>query len=148
MSGIDPETGGETPQDRLDAGPELLLLALGPLLWSVQLLVGYGVASHACFPSYTPWMQSPPPGWAGLPGWLVALNLAAAAGAAAGAFVAWRRWRRLPAEIEAPARTHLETGKGRARFLTLCATLTAAGFAIAVLFNTVGILWIPSCWQM
>lgn len=132
-----------SPTARRVAGPTLLLAALaaGPGAWAIQLVVDYGLASHACFPGAVPLRQSPPGGWTGEAAVLLALNLACLALAAAGAAVSLRALRRAGPRPEGaePRRT---------RFLAYCGLLSGVGFSLAVLFDTVVVLAVPGCWRI
>ncbi|MGH7025692.1 MAG: hypothetical protein ACREEB_19190 [Caulobacteraceae bacterium] len=116
----------------------ILGVAAGPAAWVLQLVLGYGLASYACYPSDAPARVSPPPGWHGEAGVLLGLNLACLALALAGAALSLTLWRdsgRGPAE-------------GRARFLAMCGMFSCLGFATAILFDTVPILAVPACWSI
>lgn len=126
----------------------LVALAAGPAAWVAQLMLGYGLSSYACFPGDQPWEQAPPPGWGGERPALIAINLVCLALALAGFWIALGAWRRVRGEKEGGV-THLLTrGEGRSRFLALCGMLDCAVFAIAILFDTAGILGVPSCWNV
>lgn len=107
-----------------------------PAAWSLQLLAGYALASHACYPDAIPLSQ---PIWSFLWWVLLGVDLAAvvAAGLAGGlAVVKWRAYRNAdPSQV----------GERRNRFLAQWALLTSALFAIAVIFTIVMLFIVPVC---
>ena len=132
------------------AGGALLLAALaaGPTGWILQLLLGYGLSSHACFPRDKPFLQSPPPGWSGEAGVLLAVNLACLLLVLAGFAISAQIWRRDPGERLIDAGRVRGGGVGRTRFLAACGVFSGLGFAVAILFDTVPILGTPTCWSI
>lgn len=135
------------PRVRVSLWALLGALAAGPGAWSAQLVVSYAVSSHACFPHRTPWLVSPPPGWASETRGLTALNLACLAIALAGAAVSWRNWRRAP--TQRPGDAHgLAAIAGRTRFIAACGILAGLGFSLAILFDTLEPVLIASCWRI
>lgn len=126
----------------------LAALAAGPFGWIVQLVVGYGVAGHACYPGDGPRLTPPAEGWGAQHVGLVALNLICLAIALAGAALSWKSWRKVRGEKSGGARSLLETGEGRTRFLATCGILAGLGFALAIAFNTAEPLVIASCWRI
>ncbi len=123
----------------------LLALAAGPAAWVVQLIVGYGISSLACYPHDAPAARAP---GAGEHGALIALNLACLLVAAIGFAVAGTEWRRSRAPKPGASNDVLPAAMGRARFLAACGMLSATGFAIAILFDTAPILGAPACWRL
>jgi hypothetical protein len=109
-------------------------LAAGPTAWIAQLVLDYGLSSHACFPVDHPVAQLP--AGAGKPALAVITALCFLL-ALAGLWTAWISWR--DARDEAPA-------AGRSCFLALCGLYTSAGFAVAILASAASILAVPSCW--
>lgn len=122
--------------------------AAAPAAWITQLVVCYGVASHACFPETEPWLITPPPGWGGESGWLAALNLVCLTVAIAGGFVSWRLWRGARDERGGDAEAAREIALGRTRFIANCGVLTGAIFGIAILFGTLQPFLLASCWRI
>jgi hypothetical protein len=126
----------------------LAALAAGPFGWIVQLVVGYAVAGHACYPDGGPRLAPPAGGWGGEQAGLVILNVVCLVIALAGAAISWRNWRKVRGEKSGGARRLLETGEGRTRFLATCGILAGLGFALAIAFNTVEPLVIAACWRV
>lgn len=122
--------------------------AAAPAAWITQLVVCYGVASHACFPETEPWLITPPPGWGGESVWLAALNLTCLAVAIGGGVVSWRIWRRALDERGGDAEAALEIAQGRTRFVSKCGMLTGTIFGIAILFGTLQPFLLASCWRI
>ena len=130
--------------------PPLLLLALaaGPVGWALQLVLGYGLSSYACFPRDTPALSDPPPGWGGEPALLLGINLACLLLVLAGLAICALTWRRAPGERLIDAGRTQGAGLGRTRFLAACGVFSGVGFAVAVLFDTLSILGTPACWSI
>jgi len=126
----------------------LAALAAGPAAWILQLVIGYGVASHLCFPRETPYLSGLPARWAPEPAWLIAVNLACLCLAMGGASASYRNWRRTRPAKGGSAETVLEPGEGRTRFVATCGILAGAGFALAILFDTAEPLVIAACWRL
>ena len=112
----------------------MLGLAAGPTAWIAQLLLDYGLSSHACFPVSHPVAQLPP--GSGKPA-LAVITLLCFLLALAGLGTAWRLWR--GARDEPPS-------AGRTCFLALCGLYSCAGFAVAILASAASIIAVPSCW--
>ncbi len=119
-------------------------LAAAPLAWFAQLVIGYGIASHVCFPADNPVTGLPPDLeaiW-----WLLFAVLVAAAGfALAGAVTAYASWRATREEAAGEAHHMIEAGEGRTRFLALCGLMTSLGFLGAIVFSLVGLFTVPLC---
>jgi hypothetical protein len=141
---------GEHPsphRDRVRLAALLLALAAGPAAWILQLSVDFGVAAAACQPGGVPRPAPPASGWGTEHVFLVGVNLACLALAVAGGFVALAAWRRSSREKPGGAAHLMEAGEGRTRFLAACAMMAAAGFAVAILFDTAWPFFVPSCWR-
>ena len=134
-------------RDRVRLEELLLALAAGPAAWVLQLSIDFGVASAACQPGGVPREAPLAPGWGPEDVFLVCVNLACLATAIAGGLVALAAWRRSRHEKFGGAATLIEVGEGRTRFLAACGMMAAAGFAIAILFDTAWPLFVPSCWR-
>jgi len=130
---------------RVSLAGQLFGVAVGPAAWIAQLVAGYGLSSYACYPGNTP-LQSPPDGGEHL--LLLVINLVCLALAGAGLAVSWSSWRRTRDEMPGRAAGMLETGEGRSRFLAICGVLSAAGFAVAILFNLPSALALATCWSI
>jgi hypothetical protein len=120
-------------------------LAASPFGWVLQMVVGYGLASYVCFPNDAPFEQPP---WTGETGVLVAINLVCLAMAIGGGVLSLAHWRRVREEKPGDAHDLLNAGEGRTRFLAGCGILLSVGFSAAILFNTVNIVAVPTCWRM
>jgi hypothetical protein len=146
---VDPANQHPAPhRRRADIRLLLLGLAAGPFAWIVQLVLGYGLASSACYSRNAPRLRVPPSAWVGEHRLLLAINLVCLAIALAGAGVSWLSWRRTRQEKAGGTGMLLEIGEGRTRFLAACGTLAAAGFAVAILFDTAEPFIIASCWRI
>lgn len=135
--------------DKIGAAPEtrsvkfltlLFGVAAAPLFWTGQVLLGYGVTAHACYPGDHPVT----PGFRDqLIGIMMVFDLVALAACAAGALVSWRAWRTV-ARGRGVHHT-LHTGEGRDRFLALWGLLSSLWFFLAILFNTIASLTVTPC---
>ena len=133
---------------RVSVVASLSSLIAGPAAWIVQLVVGYGVSSLACFPHDLALRQSPPQGWSAEPVMLGVINGVCFAIAILGGVVALLHWRRTRGERGGGAGRALEVGEGRTRFLAVCGILSGFGFAVAILFDAPAIMAVPACWTI
>ncbi len=117
-------------------------LLASPLAWSAQLLLNYGLASHACFPNWTP-KASPIWGW--LSSSLLAINLVALAIAVAATAVSFVMWRRVSEEATGGHEHLLDIGQGRTRFFAIWGVWSGAWFIIQILFGTIAAVGVPGC---
>ncbi len=120
-------------------------LAIPPVAWVLELLVGFGISSNAC--PLTPHAHSQP-GFSGEATLLIVLQLGCLIAAVASGLMSRRHWLRVRREKKDSEHSHLTIGEGRTRFLALAAMLTAGTFAIAILFNVLEPVLIPSCWSL
>jgi len=134
-------------RDRVRVEALLLALAAGPAAWIFQLSVNFGVAAAICQPGGVPRATPPAAGWGPENVFLICVNLACLALAVAGGFVALAAWRRSAQEKSGGAGNLIEVGEGRTRFMAACAMMAAAGFAVAILFDTAWPFFVPSCWR-
>lgn len=122
----------------------LAALAVGPAAWVVQQLLGYGVSSHACFPSDAP-IGPVAPGWAGGRAAIAAVELVLLLATVIGVWIAYRAWRATREEKGGAGKALLEIGEGRSRFLASCGVLTGALFSVAILADLAVTLSLASC---
>jgi hypothetical protein len=122
---------GPAPETR---SPRFLWLLFGcsaaPLFWLGQMILGYGVTAYVCYPGDHPLGPSVA---GGLVGVLVAFDLIALAGCAAGALVSWRIWNQHHAD------------EGRNRFLALWGVMSSLWFFAAILFNVFVSVTVTPC---
>ena len=131
-------------RDRVALAELSFALAAAPFAWGIQLVVGYGVTSRACFSGSAPHVSATVSG-ASAVSLLLAIETLALIIAAGGSVVAWRLWRATREEVEGDTEEMIEAGKGRTRFLSLWGLMTSVGFAGAILFSLVGPLVVPLC---
>lgn len=131
-------------RDRVALAELAFALAAPPLAWAIQLVVGYGVASHVCFSGSAP-NVSASFAWGRAIPLLLAVELVASLIAVSGAAVALRLWRATREEVEGGAEEMVEAGKGRTRFLALWGLMTSVGFLGAIMFSLIGLLVVPLC---
>lgn len=125
--------------------PSLWALAFAwlgaPAAWAAQLLLGYGLAAHACFPKAVPLAAPPDPLWP----WLAAISVLCIGLGLAACALAFRNWQ--VARQEGPGTHHrlLDVGEGRTRFLAMWGLLTSLMFLTALVFGSINLLWVPLC---
>jgi hypothetical protein len=125
------DTVGPAPETR---SPRFLWLLFGccaaPLFWLGQMMLAYGVSANVCYPGDHP---LGPSAGSSLFVPLIAFDVIALAGCAAGALVSWRIW------------TRLRLGEGRNRFLALWGVMSSLWFFAAILFNVLVSLTVTPC---
>jgi hypothetical protein len=110
----------------------------------LQLVVNYGLSSHACYPADLP-RSAALPGWGWVWGGLLVINLLALAVAAWAAWVGWRNWRITREETTSDPHHPIETGLGRTRFFSLWGMMSGLGFLVATAFDTIAVFGLPLC---
>jgi hypothetical protein len=135
--------------DPIGAAPEarsasFLVLLFGciaaPVFWTGQLMLGFGVSAHACYPGDHPILldRTGPLFTA-----MIVFDAVALVACAAGAAVSWSAWRKVR---QTGGQSHtLHTGEGRSRFLAMWGMLSSAWFFLAILFNIIASVMVPSC---
>ena len=131
-------------KDRTSISAQLFGFTGGPIAWTGQLLICYGLTSYACYPGPVP-RSSVLPGWSLLGPALTIFDGAAFALAAAALFVSYRIYTMTRSEMRGETHDLLDVGEGRTRFLAFCGLLTAAGFALVIVFNTLSLYLVPPC---
>ena len=129
---------------RAKVNPFLLGFAVvgSPVAWSLEMLVTFPLAAHACFPRDVPVLSPTTPGLLGiLSGIAIALFVVGVLATAA-SVVCWWRTRN-----EKPGGAHqlLEVGEGRTRFIALCGLIISIGFLIALIFEAAALYLVRSC---
>lgn len=120
----------------------LLALLAAPGAWSLQLLVNYGLASHACFPRSAPKGH---PSWDWLWPSVLAINLFALFVAAAATFISLLIWRRIRSETRGGHGQLIHAGEGRSRFLAVWGIWSGLWFVIGIIFNLIAAVGVPAC---
>ena len=134
---------------RLPTGGKAVALAIAMLapsiVWSLALLVSYGVTSPACFPASVP-RSSFLPEWAGMRPALAIFDGVCLLIALIGFALALFDWREAP-RPEPTQRDHpIEPpGPGTQRALSAAAMMAAALLCLAVAINGVPLWLIPAC---
>ena len=117
-------------------------LSVTPLAWSVHLLICYSLAAHACFPKD---LALAAPLWPHLRAIVAGVTVMAWVVAVFGCVLALANWKATRKESDASAHSVLSTGDGRTRFMALCGLMVSGVFAIALVFTSFGVLWVPEC---
>jgi hypothetical protein len=119
-------------------------LLAAPLAWGAQLLVGYGLTSHACFPNEAQ-RQFFMRGWEWVGPAIIAINLACLAIAVGATLASLSIWRRTREEAAGGHESALDIGQGRTRFFAIWGVWSGVWFALQILFATIAIFWVPPC---
>lgn len=119
-------------------------LIASPLAWSAQLLLNYGLASHACFPSDAP-RASLSTGWEWAPRAIIAINLFCLLIAIAASLVSASIWRRTREEAAGGHAGALDVGQGRTRFFAIWGVWAGVWFSLQIVFATIAAFWVPPC---
>jgi hypothetical protein len=136
-----PSSPGHPSPGRESVRLELLFFGLcaAPIAWTLQFLINYGLASHACYPRD---MSQPEGGlWYGP----LAINLVAILVSLAAAIVSYAMWRSARREHSGASGQALEVGEGRTRFMALLGMMTGLGFLFATICDTVVLLVERQC---
>jgi hypothetical protein len=124
--------------------PRLLWFGLfgAPAVWTIQELVGYILAAHACFPHMAPRAT---PALGGL--WVLELGLGIAALIVAGlaGWMALRSWRAVRPRHPGAGTAQVDIGEGRARFMALAGILVSGMFLLGILMNVLPIFLVAPC---
>jgi hypothetical protein len=129
---------------RVSLGALLFGFAAAPIAWIGQLLLNYGFSSYVCFPKSVP-LSEPMVGWRWITPALFGLDALALILTIAGAVVSWRAFALTRDEHKGDHHHLIEVGEGRSRFLALSGLMTAGGFFLIVLFNTISLILVPLC---
>lgn len=117
-------------------------MVIAPVAWALQVLIGYALAAHACYPAN---VALATPLWANLRTIVGATSAALWLVLISGCAIAWRNWKSTLPQSNAGLDETIRSGSGRPRFMALCGVMVSGLFAIVLLFTSVGILWVPSC---
>lgn len=104
----------------------------GPFWWTVQLLVGYGLVAHNCYPAAVP---RPRPVFEGTRAAVVWVSALALAGTLGAGLVAVRSWRATRGEKDGGTQeaTHLlHNAEGRTRFMAMGGLIMSGLFLFGV----------------
>ena len=113
-----------------------------PAAWALELIVGYGVIAHYCYPRDVP-LSTPTFEATRLTG-LVACVVLVLVGVAALA-TAIHSWRELRHGHDAEHHELLEVGEGRARFMAFGGVLLSTMFLFALLMSAVPVFTNSLC---
>jgi hypothetical protein len=147
-----PTGGGSAPQAGHPA-PERGHVALSvlwfgllaaPLAWSLQLLVNYAFAAHACFPRYVP-LAYPIIGQGALTLVLIVVSVVTIAIGVLALYMAIHTWRRTSKETGGGSHWLLDTGEGRTRFMAASGIMTSALFLLSMIVHLVAVLVLGYC---
>jgi len=117
-------------------------MVVAPLAWALEMLVGYTLAAHACYPADTALAA---PTWTNLRAIVEGVSIALWLLLFVGVAIAWSNWKATRLQPGVDPRRMGQPGDGRPRFMALCGVIVSGLFAIVLLFTSVGILWVPTC---
>jgi hypothetical protein len=117
-------------------------MVIAPFAWALQMLIGYAVAAHACYPTDAALAT---PLWANLRTIVGTLSVLLWILLGIGCAIAWSNWKATQRQSNVPAGRIVQKGTGRPRFMALCGAIVSGLFAIVLLFTSMGIFWVPSC---
>ena len=109
-----------------------------PFLWAFQLMLNFGLSSHACFPSGAPRADFLP-GWERAWQWALAVNIVCAVASGLGLLLSGSRWLSMRRGSRAGEQDDV------LRVLLLSGVLVSALFTVAILFNTVYLGILSTC---
>ncbi|HET6580196.1 MAG TPA: hypothetical protein VFG66_17900 [Gemmatimonadales bacterium] len=113
-----------------------------PVVWSIQLMLNYGLVTHSCFPASEPRTT---PLFGGLRTTVLLAGAVALAIALAAGVTAWRSWRATRHEHPGGQESLLEVGEGRTRFMALAGMLVSGLFVLGVIMNAIPLFIMPLC---
>ena len=127
---------------------EILFAALlaAPIAWSLQLLLNYGLASHACFPRETP-REAFVSGGSWTTAALIAINLAALVVAILATVASYFIWKEARDEAQGGHAHLIDVGRGRTRFFAIWGVWGGVWFVIQIIFGTIAVFGAPGCGQ-
>jgi hypothetical protein len=117
-------------------------MVLAPLAWALEVLIGYSLAAHACYPTD---VALAAPTWSNLRAVVEGVSIALWLLLFVGAAIAWSNWKATRPQSNVEPHRIVQSGDGRPRFMALCGVVVSGLFAVVLLFTSVGILWVPSC---
>lgn len=117
-------------------------MVIAPTAWSLQVLIGYGFAAYACYPTDRALAA---PLWENLRTIVGLVSAVLWLLLFVGCGIAWGNWKATRSQSNVHPRTTIQAGTGRARFMALCGVMVSGLFAIVLLFTSIGIFWVPSC---
>jgi hypothetical protein len=134
------------PADTAGVGDGSLWFGLfgAPFFWSVQLIITYALAAHACYPRHAALLT-----FTSRPVRAAACSVIVAAlgGCAAAMTISIRNCRALQAGRRAPTGNGDGGAReGRTRFMAYSGVLLGTLFTGAVVLSAVAILLLPLCW--
>jgi hypothetical protein len=140
---ISPEASPATPADRIPLAPLFFCISAAPVAWTVLHLVGYPLASYACYPK-TMQRLHPLPDWLWVRPATIGLAAAALVLALAGGWASWRYLQKAKAVSCAETQSPLE-GAGRSRYFAICGLITTVLFVGAILADAIMLVGAPLC---
>jgi len=133
----------QSPDSRVPGVARLFAgMVLAPLAWALEVLIGYSLAAHACYPTD---VALAAPTWSNLRAVVEGVSIALWLLLFVGAAIAWSNWKATRPQSNVEPHRIVQSGDGRPRFMALCGVVVSGLFAVVLLFTSVGILWVPSC---
>jgi hypothetical protein len=140
----DEQAPEQQPADTRDPGVAKLFagMVVAPLAWALEMLVGYTLAAHACYPAD---VALAAPTWANLRMTIEGVSIALWLLLFVGVAIAWSNWKATRRQSNVDPHRMVQSGDGRPRFMALCGVIVSGLFTIVLLFTSIGILWVPTC---
>ena len=119
-------------------------LFAGPITWSGNEMVTYGLAVHACYPDA--WPQDTVTAGFGF-AWplILGLYLASLCICAAAFAISYRNWAVTGSESEGHAHHLIEVGEGRTRYLSIIGMAFSVLFFCATMYGAIVMATVPLC---
>jgi hypothetical protein len=119
-------------------------LFAAPIAWAGNLMVTYGLATHACYPGGEP-LSKIIDGFGFAWPLILACYIAALAICAAAGVISFRNWRITGREVEGHFHHLIERGEGRTRYLSIIGMAFSILFFAAVVFGAIVLAIVPLC---
>ena len=117
------------------------MMLVGPIAWSVALLLKFALASNTCFAVPAGAHQD----FSWLWSWFIVIEVVAILITAAAAWLSYRSWTSVLHEAAGHFDTVADIGEGRQRFLAFWGLMIAALFGAAIIFGFIVDVAVPPC---
>jgi hypothetical protein len=131
-------------RQRVGWAPLFYGLLAAPVVWAGNLMVTYGLVTHACFADGVP-LPAPESGFRFVGSLTFAFYLVTLCVCASAGFVSFVNWRRVHGEAAGPVSHLVEAGEGRTRFLGIVGMAFSTLFFAATIFGLLVYATEPLC---
>jgi len=129
-------------RERVGLWSSWFALLAAPHAWALQLLINSALTGYACYPQDVP-LDAPI--WTGVRTTMAIVEAAAIVLSLAGAWIAWRNWRRTREEKPGSGQRLMEAGDGRTRFMAMSGMMVSVLFGVAIAFSWIQSALLPGC---